>query len=136
MESYRGFLGQGWSFPPVFDSNSGQVSMSAAEDNIRQSVWTILSTSPGERVMRPDFGCDLKSLMFEESDQGLKRDIVSMVSKSLLVYEPRIQVDFVEAIEDEEDPGKILIHIDYTIKTTNSRKNIVYPFYLHEASYL
>jgi uncharacterized protein len=132
MEPCDNFLGQGWSFPPSFDPNTGTASMSCLEDNIRENIWAIVTTAPGERVMRPDFGCDMQGLMFEEIKHSLKRDITTVISKSLLLYEPRIKVNAVNPVTDEETYDRVLVYIDYTIKATNSRKNIVYPFYLFE----
>ncbi len=132
MEEYKDFLGRGWSFPPTFNRNTGTVELSSAEDNIRENIGIILSTSPGERIMHPGFGCDLSGLMFEEITQTLKRKIRTMISDALLLQEPRIAVDSINVKEDEKRDGLLMINIGYTVRSTNSRRNMVYPFYLFE----
>lgn len=132
--SEQAFLGTGWSFPPVFDRATAQVKMISDEADILQSLEIILSTRPGERFLQPSFGCDLSEFMFEEIRQSVITSITGIVSDALLYHEPRIRVDKLNVSESETEPGLLLINIEYTIRQTNSRYNLVYPFYLNEAS--
>ncbi|MCB0375311.1 MAG: GPW/gp25 family protein [Sinomicrobium sp.] len=128
------FLGKGWAFPPEFYAEGAEVEMVAGETDIRQSLRILLSTSLNERIMNPGFGCDLNRFLFEETTQSLINDLRGVVSDAILRHEPRIAVDEVKV--ENPDPGKGLIRIsvDYTVRTTNNRFNLVYPFYINEAS--
>lgn len=123
------FLGTGWSFPIELD-DGGQIRMASDEDSIRQSVWTILSTSPGERVMLPDFGCGIGDFVFSVNNAGLAGQVADAVREALAVWEPRIDVLDVNAFPDQTNPNLLLVEIGYRIRSTNSRYNLVYPFYL------
>ncbi|WP_224245080.1 GPW/gp25 family protein [Hyalangium gracile] len=123
------FLGSGWSFPVGLDA-SGQVATSQEEAKIRQSLWLILSTAPGERVMRPDFGCGIHALVFENIGAGTMGRVASEVTQALTLWEPRIDLLGVDVQPDEEEPGRLLITITYAVRSTNSRFNFVYPFYV------
>jgi phage baseplate assembly protein W len=124
------FLGRGWSFPVALDDGSGQIAMSQDEQKIRQSIWLILSTAPGERVMRPDFGCGIHALVFETIGAGTMGRLASEVTQALTLWEPRIEVDGVDVQPDATEPGRLLITITYRVPSTNSRFNFVYPFYV------
>jgi uncharacterized protein len=134
MENNEAFLGQGWSFPPEFYAGGAQVELVSGEEDIRQSLEILLTTSLGERTMFSAFGCDLKRYMFEEIDQSLINGIRSVVSDGLLNNEPRIKVMNVDLDVSAAWSGMILIKVDYLIRTTNNRYNMVYPFYISEAS--
>ncbi len=134
MDMENSFLGTGWGFPPRFGKNGGSVEMASDEEDIRQSLEILLSTSQGERLMHPDFGCDLNRFLFEEIDHGLTTRLKELISDALLFHEPRIKVEDIEISESDATAGLLLISIDYTIRITNSRFNMVYPFYIHEAS--
>ena len=123
------FLGNGWAFPIGLDDD-GRVRMAAGEEGVRQSIWTILSTSPGERIMRPDFGCGLHDLVFDVNSPTTATAVSGAVRDALAVWEPRIDVLDVFAAPDPADPGVLLIEINYQVRTTNSRFNLVYPFYV------
>jgi Bacteriophage baseplate protein W len=123
------FLGTGWSFPVESDAN-GQIVLASDEASIRQSIWMILGTSPGERVMRPDFGCGLYDLVFAVNNPATTGQIVRTVREALIEWEPRIDVLDVFVTPDEAQPNLLLIEINYQVRTTNSRFNLVYPFYL------
>lgn len=128
------FLGKGWKFPiapQISEENQpGPIAASVGESRIQESIWTILSTAPGERVMRPDFGCGIQNLLFQPMSDSLIGKVASEVTRALVLFEPRIDVDGVNVRGDEEDPDVLLIDIDYRIRTTNSRFNLVYPFYV------
>ncbi|NER52230.1 MAG: GPW/gp25 family protein [Symploca sp. SIO1B1] len=127
------FLGTGWSFPPSFNRDTASVEMVSDETDVLQSLEIILSTRPGERVMQPNFGCELSQFLFEEISQGLITKIKGLISDALLYHEPRIDVDEVE-VDDTEEEGLLQIQVTYRVRTTNSRFNLVYPFYINEAN--
>lgn len=128
------FLGSGWAFPPRFQQGGAEVKMVSGEEDIEQSLKILLSTSLRERIMHPGFGCDLNRFLFEEADQGLASSLGNMVSRALLMHEPRIKVNEVSIEDSEAERGLIHISVDYTVRTTNNRFNLVYPFYINEAT--
>ena len=134
MSRERSFLGNGWAFPPTFAAGGADVKMVSGEEDIHQSLIVLLATQPGERVMHEQFGCDLNSLHFEEADQSLVNSVTGLVSDAILYHEPRIKLDRLDVSLAESRQGVLLITIDYTIRSTNSRYNLVYPFYLNEAA--
>ena len=123
------FLGVGWTSPVQLDQK-GQIKVSRYEDSVRQSIWMILSTAKGERVMRPDLGCGIYEKVFAPNNSGTVGQIVSDVRDALIEWEPRIDVLDVDAIPDPSQPNVILIQVNYQIRTTNNIFNLVYPFYL------
>lgn len=128
------FLGKGWSFPPLFSLAQKGVVMVADEEDIRQSLQILLSTALGERVMQPKYGCNLNDLLFEPLNTTVRTYIRGLVKQAILIYEPRIQLNDV-AIEMLDEPsGRVDLVVDYTVQTTNSRYNLVYPFYRAEAT--
>jgi phage baseplate assembly protein W len=125
------FLGLGWNFPISLDDDSGQVELAPdGEEGIRQSIWMILGTSPGERVMRPDFGCGIHDMVFGVNNAATASAVAGAVREALAVWEPRIDVLDVYALPDRSRPNLLLIEINYQVRSTNSRFNLVYPFYL------
>ena len=130
----QSFLGTGWSFPPAFTQGGAEVEMVSGVEDIHQSLQILLSTRLGERVMQDDFGCELQHVLFEEIDQGLINSLASLVSDAILYHEPRISLDKLDVSENETEPGLLLISIEYTVRSTNSRFNMVYPFYINEAT--
>ena len=128
------FLGSGWAFPPQFRLGGANVEMVTDEEDIKQSLQILLSTSLNERLMHSGYGCDLNRFLFEELDQRLVNDLTNMVSRSLLLYEPRIKVDSIKIEDIDDQNGLVHIAIAYTVRTTNNRFNLVYPFYVNEAS--
>ncbi len=107
--------------------------MVAGAQDVHQSLQILLATGPGERVMRDDFGCALDSVLFEEIDQGLVNRLSGLISDAILRHEPRVKLEGIDVSESVEDRGVLLIRIDYTVASTNSRYNMVYPFYVNEA---
>lgn len=132
----QSFLGTGWSFPPTFHLGSDSVEMVSEDEDIRQSLFLLISTIPGERLMRPAYGCDLHKLVFEQISQTLRVEIISLVKFAILRHEPRIKLDSVAVSISPENYGLLYIAVEYIIKTTNSRSNIVYPFYLKEGTHV
>ncbi len=128
------FLGSGWAFPPQFGENGQSVNMVQDAEDIRQCLRILLATRLGERVMRPDFGCNVDDLMFESLTTTFRSYMADMVRNAILYHEPRIDPDSVEISPDSGNDGLILIEIQYTIRSTNSRQNFVYPFYLNEGN--
>ncbi|MEZ4660546.1 MAG: GPW/gp25 family protein [Caldilineaceae bacterium] len=123
------FLGVGLSFPLALDE-AGQLQLARREESIRQSIWMILSTSRGERMMRPDFGCAIHDLVFGVNSAATAGEIAGAVEDALIEWEPRIDVLAVNAFPDPQRPNYLLIEISYQVRSTNSRFNLVYPFYL------
>jgi len=123
------FLGVGWRFPVSLDG-AGQIALASHEDSIRQSIWMILGTAPGERPMRPDFGCGIQDLVFAVNTAGTAGQVASLVRQALLRWEPRIDVLNVTTSTDADAPNLLMIEIIYQVRSTNSRFNLVYPFYL------
>jgi len=130
----KSFLGTGWGFPPAFSNKSSDVGMLSDVDDIESSLEILLTTRPGERVMRPDYGCNLDELVFEPLTTTFKTYIKDLISTAILYYEPRIEVNSIDLDDTGELEGRILIVIDYTVSATNTRFNFVYPFYKNEAT--
>lgn len=122
------FLGVGWKFPVSLDR--GRIAMAAFEESIRESIWIILATGRGERKMRPDFGCGIHDLVFATSSGETVGRVAAEVRQALILWEPRIDVINVAAGSDESEPTRLLIQIEYRVRATNNRFNLVYPFYL------
>ena len=127
----KAFLGSGWAYHPRV-SNSGEISMAAFEEDIRQAILIILSTGHGERVMRPDFGAGLKALVFEPLNRTTMALVKHEVEVALIDWEPRITVEEVKVSTDPVERNKLEIDITYKVRATNSRHNLVYPFYVLE----
>jgi phage baseplate assembly protein W len=124
------FLGIGWNFPVTLDGDQRVAMTPDGEEAIRQSIWMILSTAPGERLMRPDFGCGIQDLVFGVNDAANANAAAGAVRQALALWEPRIDVLDVNATPDPARPDRLLIEINYLVRSTNSRFNLVYPFYL------
>ena len=124
------FLGTGWSFPPRFSAHDRQVIMESGEEDIRQSILILLSTTPGERLMNPAYGCGLQGMIFERFTHAVKNKIADMVSRAILLFEPRVILEKVDVVLVSLLDGKVNIIIDFTVISTNTRHNIVYPFYI------
>jgi uncharacterized protein len=123
------FLGAGCAFPFQIDEK-GSIGMSFYEKSIAESVRIILSTSKGERVMRPDFGCEINDLIFAPNNSSTLNALCHYIEEALVKWEPRIIVERVEAEQDEFDETKVNISIEYKIRSVNTYFNMVYPFYL------
>jgi hypothetical protein len=130
------FLGRGWSFPPTFDSQMGGVQMLEHEADIVSSLHVLLSTSRGERVMVPRYGCNLDELVFENLDTRMRTLMADKIESAILYHEPRIDLEKVEVEDDPNDAleGRVLIGVTYKVKTTNSRFNFVFPYFRNEGT--
>ena len=130
----KSFLGTGWSFPPEFNGTFNNVQMVSAEDDIQQSLHILFSTTPGERVMQPDYGCDLRSMVFENITESTVTAIRDIIEKAVLFFEPRIDLNFIDLDPGQIEQGILNILVEYTVRATNTRSNIVYPFYVQEGT--
>ncbi len=128
----REFLGRGWQFPLRPRADGGGVSLSEYELNIAQSIQIILNTQPGERQMLPEFGCPLKDLIFEPNSASTRNGAESMVRSALSRWEPRIDVDAVEARPDPANANQIKLFIEYTVRKSNNHQNLVHLVMLQE----
>jgi len=126
----KAFLGVGWAFPPAA-SATGDVATAAYETDIQQSIKIILGTAPGERVMRPDFGAGLKTLIFEPMNTTTAALAQYKVQTALIQWEPRID-QITVTVTPQPAHGSLLIDIRYRVRLTNVFYNLVYPFYLTE----
>lgn len=132
MDERKDFLGRGWAWPPHLNPVTGRVATSAFEEDIRQAIRIIIETAPGERLMRPDFGCGIHELVFEPVDSAMLQRVRAVVQDALIRYEARVDVLGVEANRDESVDGLLLIELEYRVRRTNQVGNLVYPFYFSE----
>lgn len=131
----KSFLGRGWSFPPTFitTGNIG-VKMVENEEDIRQSLEILMSTSLGERTMLPEYGCDLHAYLFESINNSKMHFLKELIRTAIIKYEPRILLHDVIIDESEYLDGIIKINLDYSIETSNTRFNLVFPYYKVEGT--
>jgi phage baseplate assembly protein W len=125
----REFLGQGLAFPLQVNPR-GEIALSRGERDIEQAIRIILGTAPGERVMRPEFGCRAHELIFAPRDAATETLLIEYVEQALGRWEPRIEVQEVKVSDDSRHDGTLLVEINYHIKTTHDERSIVYPFFL------
>lgn len=127
-------LGAGWSFPVELvaaeQASARRLAMAADEESVRQAIVIILSTAKGERLMRPDFGCNLHEFVFAVNDRATQASAAFEVREALQTWEPRIDVLDVDATSAGDRGEELLISIDYRVRSTDNRFNFVYPFYL------
>lgn len=128
------FLGRGWSFPPRFDPRTREVVMVPDVEDIAESLRILLSTAPGERVMLPTYGCALHRMVFEDASEQTATEIKEMIRKAILFFEPRITVNRIDTQLVDPMAGRLEILLDYNVRKTNTRHNLVYPFYLYQAT--
>jgi phage baseplate assembly protein W len=129
-----GFLGVGWSFPPDFDAVRGTAVMSTNERDIEASLRILLGTTAGERVRHPTYGLNLQELLFEPMNTTMQTLLKDRIRTTVLIYEPRINVVSIELNPERLNEGCLEIVIEYVIRMTNSRFNLVLPFYVREAT--
>jgi phage baseplate assembly protein W len=130
----QSFLGVGWGFPPTFSSRNLVVETVTELEDIKQSLYVLISTTPGERLMNPAYGCDLQRLVFERINDALFSEIKSMVSYAIYMFEPRVTVDEIVVQVESYEEGIIRILVEFTVIQTNSRSNVVFPYYLLEGT--
>lgn len=128
------FLGRGWSFPPSFKPELAGIVMTEKADDIDKSLQILLTTTIGERLMEPRYGCNMEEYVFESMSTTTKTLMKDMVQTAILYYEPRIDVTSIDVDDSSQLEGIILIKIEYVIRTTNSRFNFVFPYYKNEGT--
>lgn len=129
----QSFLGQGWPFPLKLPAG-GRLAFISGEIKIQQSIWIILSTAPGERQMRPEFGCGIHDLVFQPNTTALRGQVQQRVQEALVRWEPRIDVVEVRVETPANARNHLLIRIDYRIRGNNALFNLVYPFFINEGA--
>jgi len=128
----KSFLGKGWSFPPRFTRHG--VEMVSDEEDIRESLLILLTTSPGERTMRPQYGCSLRKHVFGILDSGETALLEDTIRQAVLFHESRVSVERIGIERDPHDAGIALIEIEYVVAQTNNRRNLVFPYHFSEAT--
>lgn len=131
-DDHNAFLGRGWKFPPEFSGGVSPTAMVAQEEDIHQSLHIILSTRVGERIMRPDFGANLHDLVYHNMDLTARTQLRAAIEKAILLWEPRITLTRVSFDMSEEKSGVLYVSLEYVIRQTNARGNMVYPYYYEE----
>ena len=132
----KAFLGVGWGFPPEFHRHADAlgVKMVTEEDDIAESLGILLSTSPGERLMQPSYGCGLYTMVFETINQSTITRLKDLIERAVLFFEPRVTLESIDIDTENVLEGVLKIRLNYRVRKTNSRSNIVYPFYYLEGS--
>jgi uncharacterized protein len=128
----REFLGTGWKFPIRVNARGG-LSFVRHEQDIEESIWIILGTAKGERVMEPNFGCGIHEYVFAPNNPATRGSIAHEIQTALADYESRIELENVRVETSPESQNRLLIHIDYRVRSNNAKRNLVYPFYLTES---
>ncbi len=133
MANDNSFLGTGWGFPPTFTFLDQGARMVSDEEDIRESLAILLTTRPGERIMQPNYGCNLDFLQFDPINSTMQAFVKKLIEEAIIYNEPRIALNFIELHLERQLEGILDIELDYTVRTTNSRFNMVFPYYLNEA---
>lgn len=131
---YTSFLGTGWSFPPEFILQTRSVVMTSDEEDIDRSLRILFGTAIGERFLNPKYGLDMHEILFESMSTTMKTFIKDRVKTAILIYEPRINLLSLELDTSAQYEGKISIVLEYEVRATNSRYNLVYPFYTTDSN--
>ncbi|HOI26861.1 MAG TPA: GPW/gp25 family protein [Paludibacteraceae bacterium] len=126
------FLGQGWAFPPAFGSEREVTQMVSEEEDIRQSLIVLMSTRKGERVMQPDYGVGIYDLVFHNMNLTARTQLKEAIENAVLYFEPRITLNEIVLDMSNEYEGVLRIELLYTIRLTNVRSNLVFPYYYDE----
>jgi phage baseplate assembly protein W len=130
----KSFLGRGWAFPPGFSLQREGALMVSEEEDIQQSLIILLSTRIGERIMQPQYGSSLHSMIFEKVEKSTLTFLRDSIEAAILYHEPRIKLLDIQVSVSPAESERIFIDIIYLIRATNTRSNLVYPFYLREAT--
>lgn len=128
------FLGTGWSFPPEFPRNGRDVAMTSGEEDIEASLRILFGTIQGERFLSPRYGLEPHDLLFEPTGTTLREFLKDRIATAILIHEPRIRVLLLEIDAPDPNAGVLRISLDYEVRATNSRYNLVYPFYRSDSS--
>ena len=129
-----GFLGRGWAFPPTFDHATGQAALVTEDEDIMQSLRILFDTRPGERVMHPTYGCRIHDYLFDPMSAATLRAMEAAIEQAILFFEPRINLQLAKVHITDAVEGRLAIDLTYTIRQTNARSNIVFPFYINEGT--
>lgn len=122
------FVGAGWAFPLGVNARGG-IALARRDEELEQAMRLILATYPGERPMRPEFGSRIRDYVFSSASVETAALLANEVENALLRWEPRVDVEAVNVTVDPEERNRLYIDIAYTVKTTNDRRNLVFPFY-------
>ncbi len=128
MGATKDFLGRGWRFPPMLDPVAGRIALSSQRAKVEESMRIVLATAPRERVMRPEFGCGVHELVFGSPDSTTIGRVETLVTDALRRWEPRIDLVGVHATFTDELAGKLVVKIDYVLRSVDRRDNLVYPY--------
>ena len=131
MATQNEIIGTGWAFPPQFDVEHNSTVMADGVEDINQSLYILFTTELGERVMQPNFGSALKSMLFESINEHFKTYMRLVLTRNIGLYEARIRPLKIDFIADETLEGRYLMHLDYVVLSTRQRNNFVFPFYLN-----
>ncbi len=129
----KAFLGRGWSYPLKFNWETKSVRMVSAEEDIEESLFILLNTMKKERIMRPDFGCDLMLMVYEKMDNSFENIITDYIRTAITLYESRIEIENI-LVQENQMEGAMHVDLTYVIRATNSRRNMVFPFYLTQGT--
>ncbi len=129
----REILGTGFKFP-IRVNGRGGFSLAREEQDVAESMWLVIATAPGERIMRPTFGCGIHDYVFAPNNAGTRGAIAHRVQQALMRFEPRVDVIDVRVEDTPEQPNLLLVHVDYRIRANNAFHNLVYPFFLQEGA--
>ncbi|MEM8998646.1 MAG: GPW/gp25 family protein [Bacteroidota bacterium] len=137
MAKDKSFLGRGWSFPPTFH-NYGDIGVAMVENeqDIQQSLEVLLTTGVGERIMLPEYGCNLQTYLFESISNSKMHFISEIIRSAIIDFEPRVILNDIKVDQTDYQEGVIKVKIDYTIVRTNTRFNLVFPYYKVEGTHL
>ncbi len=133
-KSYQSFVGTGWSFPPEFSRLSGTVGMTSDQQDIEASLRILLGTSAGERFLRPKYGLNLQSVLFDPMDLTNTTFLQDKIKTNILIYEPRIKIVSLDFDTSQLADGRLQVVLEYIIRSTNSRFNLVYPYFLNDGN--
>ena len=133
-QPYTSFLGTGWSFPPEFVRETGEVLMTSDEEDIQASLKILLGTAMGERFLNPGYGLDMHEMLYEPMSTTMKTFLQDRVKTAILIYEPRINLLALELDTTAQYEGEIGIVVEHEVRATNSRYNLVYPFYVTDGN--
>lgn len=130
----KAFLGRGWKFPVQVNPMTGRIAMSAYEEDIKESIRIILATAPGERLMRPDFGCGIHDLVFSPINTITIGLFESRIRESITQFEARVDIVKLDISSRDAANGKLEINLTYLVRDTNTEFNLVFPFYMTEGA--
>lgn len=129
MATDREFLGRGWRFPVAVNLTGG-ISASALDENVRESIFVVLGTAPGERVKRPDFGCQIHDLMFAPNNDITAARAEVYCEEAIYKFEPRVEKVVCRALAHGDQPNRLDVRLEYIIAGKHEKRNLVFPFYL------